>query len=215
MRLEKVIVGQSGRLGIVAGKDGGEIYGLNLAKACEEKYGFLEAPRRLSDFDLTNGITFLHGYFRDRFVIDKFQVFKNGFLAEAKTDTDDCDAFINDVIDWVQREGALQFTEQPGAPKIYLSNIEVRSNISFAKRLRDVSALGLEIASIMRSHGYNGPDWKLSGLAFGNGIPGDAASFKLEARDGPQPQPDLFFATARMRTKEHLHILEKLEALFA
>jgi hypothetical protein len=215
MKLEKVLLGQSGRLGNVSGKDGGEIYGLNLARACEERYGFLEAPRKLSDFDLTNGITFLHGYFEGRFVIDRFQVFKNGFLAEAKIDTDDCDAFVNDVIQWVQREGALQFIEQPGAPKIYLSHIEVRSNITFANRLSDVSALGLEIASIMRSHGYQAPDWRLSGLAFGNGTPGDAASFKLEAREGPQPQPDLFFATARMRTKEHLYVLEKLETLFA
>ena len=30
-----------------------------------------------------------------------------------------------------------------------------------------------------------------------------------------QPQADVFFATARVRTKEHLYILDKLEAVFA
>lgn len=212
--LEKVLLGQTGRVGRVSGKDGGAIYGLNLAKKCEDRYGFLEAPRRLADFDLSAGITFLHGYFRDRFVIDKFQIFENGLLAEAKVDTDECEAFLNDVIGWLREVGGLQFDEAPDAPKIYLSHIEVRSNISFAKRLSDVSALGTEIGSTMRSHGYKTPDWKLSGLAFGSGAYGDAASFKFEARENQQSRTDLYFASARMRTKEHLHILEKLEALF-
>ena len=84
MELSSIILSQAIRFGKVTGIGGGVIYGLNLAKACEERYGFLQAPRVLADYDLNKGITFLHGYF-DKVVIDKLQVFPNGNLGRSSS----------------------------------------------------------------------------------------------------------------------------------
>ena len=35
---------------------------------------------RLEEFDLAKGVTFLHGYFENKIVVDRFQVFRNGML---------------------------------------------------------------------------------------------------------------------------------------
>lgn len=215
MKLVGVIISQAARLGKIAGRGGGSVYGLNLAKQCEQRYGFLEAPKTIEDYDLSKGVTFLHGYFQERFVIDRFQVFDKGLLVEAKLDTDECDEFLNDVLGWAAADGGFTFKPDPNAPRIYLSNIEVQSNISLAKSFIQVAPLGIEIANLMRSYGHITPDWELSGLSFGSGGPTDAAQFKFERREGVAPTAEIFFASARMRTKDHLSVLESLEKMLS
>lgn len=213
MKLENIIVSQAIRFGKISGKNGGNIYGLNLSKLCEQRYGFLQAPRALEDYSLANGVTFLHGYFQDRFVIDKFQVFENGLLVEAKVDTQECENFLDDIAKWAIDQGGFTFTQDPNVPKLFLSNIEVKSNISLSSTFEKISDLGKEIANVMRGYGHITPDWSLTGLSFGNGGAGDMSSFKFEPREGTPPPKDVFFASARMRTKDHLHVLETLEKL--
>lgn len=215
MNLVQILLSQAVRLGKVSGKGGGNVYGLNLTKLCEQRYGFLQAPKTLEEYNLTKGVTFLHGYFQERFVIDRFQVFQNGLLVEAKVDTDECDEFLDDVTSWAIELGGFTFATDPKAPRIFLSNIEVQSSISLASSLKTVSVLGKDIARIMRGYGHITPDWELSGLAFGNGGPADAASFKFERREGVDVPPEIFFATARMRTKDHLSVLGGLETLLS
>jgi hypothetical protein len=67
----------------------------------------------LADYDLSKGVTFLHGFFNNR-VIDRFQVFSNGILAEAKLDTDECDRFLDDLLKWItERGGGGIYANQP------------------------------------------------------------------------------------------------------
>ena len=213
MKLNNTILSQAVRFGTLSGKNGGSFYGLNVARQCEQRYEFLQSPRVLADYDLTNGVTFLHGNFNDRFVIDKFAVFGNGFFAEAKVSTGECEEFLDDVMKWGEELGSFKFAADANAPKLFLSHIEVKSTISFAHSLPKISALGKEIANTMRSYGHITPDWGLAGLAFGNGAPNDAASFKFEQRELSPVQNDIFFSSARMRTADHLRVLEMLETL--
>jgi hypothetical protein len=67
----------------------------------------------LADYDLSKGVTFLHGFFNNR-VIDRFQVFSNGILAEAKLDTNECDRFLDDLLKWItERGGGGIYANQP------------------------------------------------------------------------------------------------------
>jgi hypothetical protein len=213
MKLVNTVLSQAVRLGALSGKNGGSFYGLNIVKQCEQRYGFLQSPKILADYDLTNGVTFLHGNFNDRFVIDRFSVYGNGFFAEAKVGTSECEEFLDDVMKWGSELGSFKFTADVNAPKLFLSNIEVRSSVSLANSLPKISAFGKEIANTMRSYGHITPDWALAGLAFGNGGPNDATSFKFEQRELSPVQSDIFFSSARMRTADHLRILDILEKL--
>lgn len=213
MKLVSNLYSQAIRFGSLSGKNGGNFYGLNIVKQCEHRYGFLESPKILADYDLTNGITFLHGNFNDRFVIDKFAVFGNGFFVESKVGTNECEEFLDDVMKWGDELGSFKFTPDTKAPKLFMSHIEVSSTISFATSLPKISAFGMEIAKTMRSYGHNTPDWMLAGLAFGNGVPNDVATFKFEQRDTSPIRNDVYFSSARMRTSDHLRILDILETL--
>ena len=212
MKLVRILLAQAVRFAKIAGAGGGSIYGLNLAKACEERYGFLQAPRILADYDLSKGITFLHGYFQQRFVIDRFQIFENGVLAEARVDTDECDEFLDDVFKWVTERAGITIELSATPPrKLYLSQIEVQSNISLNNSFAKVAPLGKQISDIQRGYGQIIPDLEVSGLSFG--AAGDATSFKFERREGPSVPTDLYFASSRLRTKDHMKMLEALETL--
>jgi hypothetical protein len=213
MKLLNILLGQAVRLMKISAPGGGTIYGLNLAKACEERYGFLQAPRTLADYDASKGITFLHGYFQNKVVIDKFQVFENGLLVEAKVDTDECDAFLDDVMNWTRERGGIEFSVAPDAPRLYLSQLEVQSAISLPQAFPKLAPFGRQIADVLRSYRQIMSDWEFSGLSFGTAASGDASSFKFERRDGQAVPRDVYFASARMRTKDHLSILENLETM--
>lgn len=208
MELSSIILSQAIRLGKVTGIGGGVIYGLNLSKACEERYGFLQAPRVLADYDLNKGITFLHGYF-DKAVIDKLQVFPNGILVEAQVDTDRCDRFLDDVLKWVTERGGIEFTQPDSIIKAYLSQLEVKSDVSLESYFQ-LTDLGKHIADILRGYGQTTSDYVPSGLSLG-AQPSDTLGFKFEGREGAPP--GLFFSQARLRTKDHLSALEMLRAL--
>ena len=213
MKLVNTLLSQVIRLGTLSGKNGGNFYGLNIVRQCVERYGFLESPKVIADYNLTNGVTFLHGNFNDRFVIDKFSVFGNGFFVESKISTNDCEEFLDDVMKWGQELDSFKYVPDANAPKVFLSNIEVSSTVSFTNSLPKISAFGKEIAKTLRTYGHITPDWSLAGLAFGNASSGDAASFKFEQRDISPITNDLFFSSARMRTPDHLRILDLLETL--
>jgi hypothetical protein len=210
MKLSSIIVSQVIVLGKVTGPGGGVVYGLNLSKAYEERYGFLQAPRMLSDYDLSKGVTFLHGFFNNR-VIDKFQVFSNGLVVEAKLDTDDCDRFLDDVFKWVSERGGIEFTPSEPVTRHYVSQLEIQSNLELAHFFPRLAPLGRQIAEILRGYGQMVPDYAVSGLSFGVS-PNDVAGFRFEGREGANVPRGTFFSQARMRTSDHLRILDVMES---
>lgn len=211
MKIARIIKSQAIRFAKVTGVGGGSIYGLNLAKVCEERYGFLQAPRLLADYDLSKGVTFLHGYFEQRFVIDNFQLFDNGILVDAKVDTDECDKFLDDVLSWSQAAGMSIETNLSPPQRLYTSQIEIQSNVNLNKSFARVANLGRQISDIQKSYGQLIPDIEMSGLSFGTVM--EATSFKFERREGQSVPPDIYFASSRLKTKDHIKMLEVLERI--
>lgn len=213
MKLINILQSQVARLGKISGIGGGAIYGVHLSKSCEERYGFLQGPRVLADYDLGKGVTFLHGYFDNRFVIDKFQVFENGLFAEARIDSDNLDAFLDDVTNWISETGGMTFERDLQAHQIYESKLEIETSADLKQAFKTFMPIGRQIADVLRGYKMVTPDWEPAGISFGTVGAGDAASFKFERREGNNVPHDVFFAAAHMRTKDHLKILESLEAI--
>ncbi len=169
MRLERVLLGRSIRLLRISGPEGGEIYGPNLARACEARYAFLQSPRTLEDFDFAKGVTFQYGYFMNKILIDKFQVFQNGMLAEAKINTDECDAFLDNVVECLGKEGGITAIEENASARFYYSNLEVHGSFSLANGLPQLRQIGREIAEKLREYHQTAVDYELVGLLYGPG----------------------------------------------
>jgi hypothetical protein len=211
MKLHKILFCQVIRLLKISGAGSdGSIYGLNLARACQEKYGFLESPQRLIDYDLSKGITFLHGDFDGRFVVDKFQVFGNGILVEAKVSTDECEEFLDDVIAWVEQKGGIKIDDTE-RKSYYVSQVEVELANPLYQAFPKLRDIGQRVSETLRSYGHIIPNLELSGVA----VSADpVAMFKIERREGVPPRPGierLYFCAAPVRTSDHLRLLEVAE----
>jgi hypothetical protein len=207
MKVTNILLGQVVRLAKVSGAGGGNIYGLNLARACEERYGFLQSPHTLPDYDLAKGVTFLHGYFQRKFVIDRFQVFNNGLLVEAKLDTDHCEEFLDDVMEWVRGRG-IEIDEDPSAPRFFLSQLEIDPEVVLSSAFRSLTEFGRVVADILRGYNQITSDWELAGISFGGAGSGQASAYKFERREG---SPNLFFGSAVLKTSDHVKTLSFLE----
>jgi hypothetical protein len=156
---------------------------------------------------------FLHGYFENA-VIDRLQVYSNGVLAEAKVDTDACDHFLDDLLRWLTTEGGIQFEPTEPASRLYLSQLEVQSDIKLESAFQKLSPLGRQIADILRSYGQGTPDYVPAGFSLGS-LYNDTMGFRFEGREGPNAQAGTFFASARLRTSDHLRVLETLTNLLS
>jgi hypothetical protein len=165
----------------------------------------------LADYDLSKGVTFLHGFFNNR-VIDRFQVFSNGILAEAKLDTNECDRFLDDLLKWITERGGVEFTPINPMSRFYNSQLEIQSDIELGRSFPTLAPLGQQIAEILRGYGQTMPDYELSGLTFG-ATQNDTMGFRFEGREGPNVPRGIFFSQARLRTSDHLRMLEALEGL--
>jgi hypothetical protein len=207
MQLERALLGRAIRL-LPAG---GEIYALKLARACETRYGFLQGPRTAEDFDFNRGVTFLHGYFDDRIVIDKFQIFQNGLLVESKADTDECDAFLDDALTWLTAGGSASISRDKVAPRFYASNLEIRASFSLAEKLYSLNKIGVQISRYLQQYGQESIDYELVSLAFAAGA-GAAPTFRFERREGAPGEALLYFSAAPLRTSDHLQLLTQLES---
>ena len=210
MKLKSLLFGQVIRTAKISGPSGGSLYGVNLVKACEARYGFLQGPRLLNDFDPTKGITFLHGYFERRIVIDRFQVYNNGLLAEAKADTDDCEQFLNDVMKWVTQEAGLTFDESESR-NFYTSHVEAEMDISLPEAFPKFSEFGQQIANAVRSYGHVIPDLAVYSFALASE---PSTTFKIERREGTGSDSRTFFCTSPLRTSDQIKLLEVAEKLF-
>jgi hypothetical protein len=184
MRINKILFSQVIRIFNISGLGGGEIYGLNLSKALESRYG-------------------------NRFVIDRFQVYGNGILVEAKISTDECEAFLDDVTEWTRKEGGIEIDEKIQRT-FYTSQIEAHLSAPLSDAFPKLNAFGQKISDCMRSYGHILPDLTLSGLT----ISSDAATaFRIEGREGSTPETKLYFCVAALRTSDHIRFLEEAETI--
>ncbi len=214
MELIEILSGEAIRFVSVGAAKGPKLYGINLVRAFQEKYGFLIAPKTIEEFDLSKGVTFTHGYFRDEFVIDKIQVFNNGLLVNGKLDTDVCDAFIDDVLDWGSI-AALKFEQSTGL-RIYNSALEINLTRDIAHTLDRYSSVGSHIGRMIA--GYGGPDTPLegSGLTLWGNYQGSGPNpYKLERRVGKPFSSNAYFSAAPLTTQHHLEILREIETAIA
>jgi hypothetical protein len=217
VKITEIIFSQAIRFFPVSGQSGGTLYGANLIHAVEHRYGFWESPKTVADYDMSKGITFLHGFFDKRFVIDRFQVYSNGILAEAKIPTEDLDIFIDDVVEWGRSAAGLTINDRY-TRRGYNSHIEVFAEGPIDRAFPNFTALGDHIAQLIRTYGINTNKFQVSGIilsADNETLPmPKPVGVTLDRRASKPYESQLFFSTASLKTADHLLILNEMEQLF-
>ena len=217
MRNVTITISQAARFVRFQAPRGGNVHVLSLIRGLQGRYGFLQAPSKLEEYNYATGITFLQGDFREQFSIDRFQVFENGLAAMAsKVDTAALDEFIDDVISWARDDMGVK-QDTPKA-RSYLSNLEFESDFSLDHCFGLMADVGRAVSSTVAGYGFeNVGQYGLSSIAFNYdttlSMPPHATSFSFERRAGRRFSENVYFSSAPLSTADHIEILTMMERL--
>ena len=215
MKLREIKNGQCIRFMSVTPGTGSTLYGINLVRAFESHFGFLEGPKTVEQFNLQNGVTFRHGLFDKKHVIDKAMIYSNGLLAEGAIPTDACFDFISNVVEWATEEAGLIIEPTPAHPILYNSTVHVEATLDLEKNIKGISAIGDLIAQKINGYGGNFRRFEMSGIHFQSGTTTTGPTpFKFERLAGVDMESNLYFSTSPLTTKDHLEIIQAIERAF-
>jgi len=185
-----------------------------MVEQLEKRYGFLETPRSLSQFNTAKGVTFAHGKFQDT-VIDKFQIYENGLVAEANTESRITDAFLEEIVNFLTKDCGFQINDLQKPTYAYVSQVEVQFEVDIS--LDSLNKIGAFVSGLLNSYGVSLPDYRASGFLVHCDTPRDAPrphKFRVERREGYPCELNVYFCSAPLRTPDHIKALRFLESVF-
>ncbi len=215
MKVNKVLFSQALRYFTVSGLVGGNVYGVNLVRAFEKRYGFLEGPKTVEDYNLERGITFLHGFFQNRVVIDRCQIFQNGIIVESKAAVEEWENFIDDLTEWVSRDASIQMVPWPNAAYGYHSQLEVVCKASLGAAINRFSEITKLLSAMLQSYGQISSVFEPSSISFHTELSAvpypKPAAFTFARREEQPYSSNIYFSAAPLKTGDHIKLLETFE----
>jgi hypothetical protein len=188
-----------------------------------DRYKFLKVPQTLEEYDEAKGVTFRHGKFqytrgketRD-VVIDSLQVYNNGLLADTRSDTEDADEFIDDLLAWAVKTYDITIPAQR-VEQIYLSNLEISSSKTLSNYIPSSKDISEELARYLTEYGIKHEPFEPVSFALHfdkTVLPNSLlTNFTLQRRETVPFSSGLYFSSAPLKTKDHLALLEKLDGV--
>lgn len=191
-------------------------------KAMVERYGFIKVPTTLEEYDETKGVTFQHGKFSIKtadgvreIVIESFQVYNNGLVADTRSNTDDAEQFLEDVIAWANKAYQILIPENQTITNIYLSNLEISLTTPLPSHIPSASLAEKEISRYLNQYGIKHDPYEATGLTlhFDKTLSPNSAltGFTLARREGVPFATGLYFSSAPLKTADHIAMLGILD----
>ena len=211
MYLRKVVNGQAIRFMDIVPSTGQTLYGINLVRAFESRYGFFESPKTIEEFRLTSGITFRHGIFDRRTVIDKAMIYNNGILAEGAITTQECLDFISDVVNWASDDVGIKIANASDRPVLYNSPLHVEAKLDINRHFQLMAPISRLITDKVIGYGAPMSPFEVAGLSIQSGVV--QTVFRIEKLAGAAMDSNLYFSTAPLSTIDHMEVLTAIEAM--
>jgi hypothetical protein len=226
MKIQEVILTQVVRL-MRVNTPSGAIYLPEAVKAMQERYGFLQVPKTLEEYNPTQGITFSHGKFKipktpkikdfpEEIVIDKFQIFTDGILLQTRAHTGPADLFLDDLLQWAMQRFQLTYLSEPPFKRTYLSQLVVTLNVDLDQYVRNTSPLSKKIHQSLESYGQNAPMYEPSTFSIHYDLtqsqlfPAPIA-FTIERKLQMPYKTMTYFSGAPLTTADHIAVLQLVE----
>jgi hypothetical protein len=164
-----------------------------------------------------SGIEFQRGHFQAReeiFIeINKLTLYNDGIVIDTSSSTADSDRFAQDLLQSAARDFALAFDDETVRKRLYLSELIVRSELSFDLINPRLAAFSRRIEESMIE--VPKPQFQIGGLSFWS-EPNDAGQhrvFALERQLGKAVEDRRYFSRAPLTTDEHFKLLKELEQI--
>ena len=218
MRVNKALFGQAIRFIDVIREEKKDYSLFKMNRAIQTRYEFLEAPTKLQDYNYNSGVTYQVGRFGGK-GIKRFQIYQPGLLCEAEDSTDVCDAFLDDITGWLEREFEQRGHEKP-LTRAYVSQVEVYSDIDLGAAFQEMHVIGRSLQENLRLYSPASPQFEVSSIRMQIAPPDDPqalipAQFIFERRADSPFSDNLYFSSAPVRTADHVKILDELEGVLA
>jgi len=195
-----------------------DLFITDLVHGIQQRYRFFEVPTKASELDPSSGVQFQLGKFRDT-IITKLSIYENGFSAEAAADTATVDEFLDDIASWSASEFAVTNKAIDPVSRVYLSSLEVESDIDFSPQLDKLAAVRRTLHEMLTSDGFTIEPYDFNGFSLQvdhqpEPKPLRPSRFAFERRVGRPFSENIYYSEAPLSTQNHLRLLEKLEASF-
>lgn len=213
MKLQTVIHGQAIQF-IDADAGARKVSPVPWINAMQDRYGFVQVPRTVTELDFSVGANFLQGYYKDT-IIDSFKVYNNGLSCEAAADNQICLEFLDEVFEWVPKEFGFPITRRE--MRAFGSKIEVVSEKDLDVAFKKYAEVGGLITNTLKGYGLEALPYSLAGIilqhepkAEGFGNP----SFEFARRKDHPFDAGIYYSSAPLRTTDHMRVLDLLETIF-
>jgi hypothetical protein len=200
----------------------------DLVDALKAKYNFRHSP---TGPELLNAVanqpaTFLWGKREiegrtvtvESLQVQNFAGFATTVTVVTRTSTDDCEAVLEDLAEWVRTNFSV--STKPSYPTNFVSQLECVLDGSLAKRLDFFNPIGDRITAYAKSYGFTAcPPYEATAayLYFDNSKltnpPTLTLAFSIDRRAGVPFEENKYFAQAPLKTRDHIALLRELEKL--
>lgn len=179
-----------------------------LAGRIREKFEFVDGPVTAAEFSGEN-VTFRLGHHGPT-IIQEMIIYQNGISCQSLFPTEDLQEACDAALALIRPGLDLRW--------FYKSEIEVQLRKGFEAFVSPLEAVTAILRPIIERAGFQGEEYGPYGLILGDQpLESDVprpGRFVLEWRVGHPKSENVFFSSAPLSTREHLNVLEQIEALF-
>jgi hypothetical protein len=185
-----------------------------LVHAVAERYKFCKSPSSVDELH-NERVTFAMGEYLGA-PIDELSIFSDGIVIKGRTNTDNLDAFIDDLFSFAREEG-FKIIETHDVNRLYESNIMVKSDHELLKVLDGLKSIQKVLAKALNE--ASGADHKIDSVGIALGAdPNKILSlrpnaFRVERRADFEFGKLYYASLAPLPTTKHLAVLRSLETL--
>jgi hypothetical protein len=193
----------------------GQLFLPDAALMLASRYNFSNYPRAYQELS-ADKIEFKHALFQET-AIESLEIYSDGVVISASSDTDIIDSFFGDLCKWLEDELSLSFIKTHSVDRIYETTIvfqtekNVLDPLGTLSELADSIQLGLKDNSGLTVK-YEPFGWALSSDQTQNPAL-KSTTFRIERRVGSEFALQQFISVAPLKTKQHLALIEQLESL--
>lgn len=180
----------------------------NLAGRIRTKFEFVDGPVTAAEFSAEN-VTFRLGHYGPT-IIQEMIIYPNGISCQSAFPTEDLQEACQVALDLIRPALDLRW--------FYKSEMEVQLEEGFEAFVSPLGAIASILRPSIEKAGFEGAEYGPFGLILGDqplesDVP-KPGRFVLEWRVGHPKSENIFFSSAPLSTREHLHALGQIEALF-
>lgn len=179
-----------------------------------QRYHFVQGPT--AEQLLKSEIVFQIGKFDD-VGIGEMRIYNDGVIVSGGSNTDYLEAFLNDLLEWAKTDFGLVPIVTVKPELHFESLFYVKSDADLLSLIRPEKAAVTAINRLWAQYPYGG-EYELISAHFNIDPPNVKArrkpqQFIIERRAGTAAEENIYYSVAPFKTKDHLALLERLEAL--